>query len=127
MLLASAGPFVLLLANTSGDGLLGERVQRGAVQSGMWGWGPHETRAIPAGERLCAEPCSHLHYCSCCSGASGKNTAFNLVMCCPSKCKIFNLALPKGCFMTYAKLHYINIIKGLALFESVILSNKDVR
>jgi len=29
--------------------------------------------------------------------------------------------------MTYAKLHYINIIKGLALFESVILSNKDVR
>lgn len=29
--------------------------------------------------------------------------------------------------MTSAKLHYINIIKGLALFESVILSNKDVR
>lgn len=82
---------------------------------------------LPTGENLCAEPPSHAHCCSRCSGESGENAAFNLVMCCPSKCKIFNLALPKGCFMTYAKLHYINIIKGLALFESVILSNKDVR
>lgn len=111
MLLASARPFVLPLANTGGASFLGERMRK--VRCGS----PCELRAIPSMDSLRAEPCSHQCYCSHCSGASGKNKAFNLVMCCPSKCEIFNLASPKGCFMTYAKLHYINIIKGLALFE----------
>lgn len=40
MPLASAEPFVLVLANVSGAILLDVRVGRGALQSGIWGWGP---------------------------------------------------------------------------------------
>lgn len=123
--LASAGPFVLVRQRAVAafswiQGWEGELYRVGYGVGVPWSQ-DNSFRAEP----LC--PCSYPHYCSHCSTSSGKNTASSLVMCCPSKCKIFNLALPKGCFMTSAKLHYINIIKGLALFESVILSNKDVR
>lgn len=38
--LASEGPFGLVLASGRGSILLDVRVGRGAVQSGIWGWGP---------------------------------------------------------------------------------------
>lgn len=48
--LASAGPFVLLLANTGGADVLKERVQKGAVHSEVWDWGPREPNTTPMAE-----------------------------------------------------------------------------
>lgn len=40
-----------------------------------------------------------------CLGAQVKIRLYNLLMCCPSKCKVFfNLALPEGCFTACANI-----------------------